>query len=128
MIENVQATSLDGFLTLRENDDMLDAMAPSRDPYTDEDGLFDSEPSEEDEDGPHHVRGGGLLSRFGFGRAGDKGNDYNTDPEGSGDGSGSVADSDGSGNGSSSNPDGSDDSSEVVMSDVSACFPLISVD
>ncbi|EJK70897.1 hypothetical protein THAOC_07709, partial [Thalassiosira oceanica] len=41
------ATSLDGFLTLRANDDMLRAMPPGRVPYKDEDGLFDSESGED---------------------------------------------------------------------------------
>lgn len=121
------ATSLDGFVTLRENDELMDAMAPGRLPYKDEDGLFDSESGDDANAGPLGVRGGGLLSRLGFGRKEGTDDDGDSLPDGS--------DADGkqpaetprssSDRESDDRSQSNDDGSEIVLSDVSETYSHI---
>ncbi|EJK53517.1 hypothetical protein THAOC_27035, partial [Thalassiosira oceanica] len=128
------ATSLDGFLTMRANDDMLRAMPPGRVPYKDEDGLFDGESGEdiseagedtkEEEDSeeeeaieeePRQVRGGGLLSSFGFGRKedeGDKGSEDELDATSDGKKDGSIGNSEGEDDGDKGSEDELDATSD----------------
>ena len=144
------ATSMDGFITLRENDEMLGSMSgPS---YEDEDGLFGESESDGADKEPIPVRGGGLLSSLGFGRKADAGQQCDEGEESGANSPG--AESDGNHDGSApdlgaspqpspnrqrSGDDSSldtprssserhrsdDDGSEVELSDVSATITLI---